>query len=385
MQAISWLYNKYIRGELDWDAVPYTPPKFDVDDPKAVEYLDVNGYVVFKGVATQDEVVRARALFWDWVESIVGWEGEKVHNREDHKTWGYTDDGFWPADRFNGIVARNGIGQSPFLWYCRTLPKVKALFTLVWGDDDLLTSFDGCGVLRPPEVHAQWLTHGSWFHIDQNMYNKPGRHAVQGLLNLFPSGPNDGGFVAVPKSASMMDDVFNTHDDVCSKSKGDFVPIRKEAQWWIDRRRATTDPHDYRPVKLCVDAGDFILWDSRCVHCNHPASPTPPTPTPTPTQGGEEAKVELKRLAAYICMTPTRLAKNLDELIVQRVFSFQTGIGSTHWPHEFKPTSREGYASKFPVGAPHVKLTPEQAKLITGNKSQVDVYEKFDYNTVQWV
>ena len=72
-----------------------------------------------------------------------------------------------------------GIGQSEFLWYARLLPKVREAFSLIWADDDLLVSYDGCGVFRPPEVNEEWRTQGAWYHIDQNLYNRPGLHAIQ--------------------------------------------------------------------------------------------------------------------------------------------------------------------------------------------------------------
>ena len=126
------------------------------------------------------------------------------------------------------------IGQSEFLWYARPLPKVREAFSLIWNNDDLLVSYDGCGVFRPPEVNEEWRTQGAWYHIDQNLYNRSGLHAVQvspppylylslsqvdldlisfydkiqGLVNFFPSGPYDGGFVVAPKSHLMNEEAF---------------------------------------------------------------------------------------------------------------------------------------------------------------------------------
>ena len=48
-----------------------------------------------------------------------------------------------------------------------------------------------------------------------------------------------------------------------SKFPGDFVPI------------PVTDPllvqDTNQPGLVCAKAGDLILWDSRCIHCNTPA------------------------------------------------------------------------------------------------------------------
>ncbi len=34
-------------------------------------------------------------------------------------------------------------------------------------------------------------------------------------------------------------------------------------------------------------------------------------------------------------MTPTRLAKDLDSLIENRIYAFKNGISTNHWPHEY--------------------------------------------------
>lgn len=49
--------------------VPTDPPKFDVGDPTAAKYLEENGYVVFRQVATPEEVVNGINLFWKLIES----------------------------------------------------------------------------------------------------------------------------------------------------------------------------------------------------------------------------------------------------------------------------------------------------------------------------
>lgn len=45
----------------------YVSPRFDVDDPKAMEYLKDNGYVIIKNVLSHDECVNLRSKTWDWI------------------------------------------------------------------------------------------------------------------------------------------------------------------------------------------------------------------------------------------------------------------------------------------------------------------------------
>ena len=143
-------------------------------------------YVVFSHLANTEEVEKAKNLFWDHIEDCTS----SSVSRHDVSSWG---DGNWPADPSNGIMFSMhlpprpfllfslllpprtlilppsiffllfsistdlGIGQSSFLWYLRTLPNVKKAFAAIWGDDDLLVSFDGCGVFRPIEYPLSFL------------------------------------------------------------------------------------------------------------------------------------------------------------------------------------------------------------------------------------
>jgi hypothetical protein len=340
---------------------PFNPPRFDSNDPHISTFFKENGYVVTKNVANKEQQDTAVSLFWDLCE-----RSQPLIKRNDPKTW---DTSHWVASPSVGIMSGYGIGQSEFLWYARLLPKVRESFSRIWNDDDLLVSYDGCGVFRPPEVNEEWRTSGAWYHIDQNLYNRPGLHAIQGLVNFFPSGPYDGGFVVVPKSHIMCDEAFARIPDLCSKKSRDYFRTPEDLEFWVEARKAIsqrdiTNKYDLLPVKLVLEAGDLVLWDSRTIHCSHPA-----------TRNDPKSAGRLKRLAAYVCMTPASSAKNIEELAKYRVLAFQKGITTTHWPHEFYPSwmSRE----KLPgVGADVVKLTPEQSTLITGKKLGWDVYDE---------
>jgi hypothetical protein len=66
--------------------------------------------------------------------------------------------------------------------------------------------------------------------------------------------------------------------------------------------------------------GDLILWDSRTIH------------------GGligtrESGQAELARLSMCVCMTPK--SKASEETLQKRKEAFQSGVNTTHWPHEF--------------------------------------------------
>jgi len=79
-------------------------------------------------------------------------------------------------------------------------------------------------------------------------------------------------------------------------------------------------------------AGDLILWDSRTIHCNTPACTSPPAAGSVP---------ELVRAVGYVCMTPRRWAS--CSTLRARRRAFAAGVGSTHWPHDFKPTAPSSF------------------------------------------
>lgn len=316
----------------------FTPPKFDVNDPAGYQYLEDNGYAVFKDVATKEELDHGYELFWKFMQHSF-----PAVKRDNLNTW---DKSNWPKWGETGVINGDGIGNSEFSWFSRGLPKVKTIFSTIWNSDDLFVSMDAAGVTRPLEYNPDWTTRGGWFHFDQNGYQKKGRVCVQGLLNYLPSGPTDGGFTVIPKTHLLFDQLFATRNDLCDKFGGDFVKITKPnflPEIWENKQ--------YAPVKINLDPGDFILWDSRAGHCNHPAYPQPKLPKP-----------DLRRLVSYICMTPVTAAKkNRKELIEQRMEAFRDNLTTSHWPHEYQPRGRPC------TDQPEFFLNPHQKALLVGN------------------
>jgi len=177
---------------------------------------------------------------------------------------------------------------------------------------------------------------------------KKGRVCVQGLMNFFPSGDLDGGLVVVPGSHKLFEPLFKKYPKLCGK--GDFVKMDKDIpELWGG---------EYTPTKINLNPGEFACWDSRTVHCNHPAYSQPESYVP---EGGK-----LRRLVAYVCMTPTKFASQLSELKVKRIEAVSKGITSTHWPHEFYPSS-EPYVTKT-FRTADLKLSDAQVALIEGRK-----------------
>lgn len=375
--------------------------------------LSETGVCVVKGVATPEELAAGEELFWAWAERTT----QLGIKRDDVTTM--------DNDRFHrlgfaasGVCTEYSVGQSDFLWFSRQLPGTRKLFRNLWdveSDDELVTSFDGCGAARNPfipprgtklsaprlaaaelkrvtaaveadarsggtsartgravggaggagatatastaggsdspagapsagggagargasptsvvtagapdtrewRVRDEWLTRGRWFHLDQNGNKKPNFDLWQGLLNYFPATGSSGSTVVVVGSHR---DTFKRVFRGQKRSKGAFVLLNK--------------PGDYETfcagaVQVTLDAGDFMLWDSRVIHCNQgvaPAAGTAVTGAATAAMPGRETH-PLARLVAYISMAPrARLSEKQSETRRKMVELGQTG---THQP-----------------------------------------------------
>lgn len=133
----------------DPDSPAYVP-RVPASEPAAIKAaLEEHGVCVVQRAASAEEVAAALDLFWKWLRasSSTGFKDERefpggAFDNSNWRTLGYD----------SGVVACDSIGQSDFLWHCRTLPGVAGLFRSLWGTEDVITSFDGCGVARNPFV-----------------------------------------------------------------------------------------------------------------------------------------------------------------------------------------------------------------------------------------
>ena len=300
----------------------HCPPRFDVDDmnqaEKMITYLEDHGYAVVANVASEEQINRAKAEFWDFAEKYS--PGLK---RDDPSSWNNDN---WLANPKTGIISGRSFNHSDFLWNSRLLPKVRRAFELVWGviaknDQSMLVSFDGGNAFRPWKRDPTWTTDGGWWHVDQNSRNRPhrsGRVCVQGLVTYYDADAETGGLCVVPGS-------HRQHQELCERTNAarmgmDFVSID------------SADPVlRAGGVLVCARAGDLILWDSRTVHCNTPALTW--TPRSEPPGDGEAA--DLIRLVAYVCMLPrSRVA---DEMLPRRRGAFEHRMPTAHWPDMAPP------------------------------------------------
>ncbi|CAF1266991.1 unnamed protein product [Rotaria sp. Silwood1] len=298
---------------MNVNQIDYTTPspRFSVTNDKELQdgftYLNENGYVVISDVLNQDEINENKQLLWKFIENA----SKGAIKRDDPDTWSNQ----WPSFSSHGLIATFGIGQSDFLWSVRSHPQVKNVFARLWNTRQLLVSFDGCGVFRDWRYNPMWKTSGGWEHVDQNPKKKPDRCCIQGIVSLTDQNERSGGLIVYPHTHLRFTELCDI-----TENSNDFVKVPSNH---------SIMNHGQTLGKLVhCRAGDLILWDSRLIHCNSPATAI--------EERCPNEPVGLLRIAAYVSMSPTTFVngQTLDEFREKRKEMVQNNYTLTHWSTE---------------------------------------------------
>ena len=313
--------------------------RFEAGSPASTAYLAEHGFVVVAEALDQAQTATALRMTWEYLEGL----GTGI-DRNDPTTWG---DDRWPVSVHGGIIPSQGIGHSEAQWFIRTTPAVKQAFAAVWDTDDLLVSFDGMALWRPPSVEPAWRTNrgGSWLHIDQHPIGRPGFHCVQGLVSLMPTSPSRGGNVVVPGSHKLFASIPERYRERLARIDSSIDHFRFPSD---DPQLAETPP-----IMCHLEAGDLLLWDSRTIHCSSPGD-------------GSIAEDGLTRAVSLVCMMPR--SRSNESVIAKRRSAVDDRTSTTNWSDRFINADRfpqvmAADTSRF-VLPPVPKLTPDQRALI---------------------
>jgi hypothetical protein len=260
--------------------------------------LEKNGYAVIKNCIPKDRAVHYQEKAYQWLKSF----GTDLD---------FTNPSTWikenlPVQSKINTFHSYGVAHERFMWDARMEPGVLDAFARIWGTDQLLASFDSLNVTFPNRVDVP--RKGAWEHVDQSPLRK-GLHCVQGVLNLSPAGPEDGGLVVYTGSHALNEEFFETQTD-----KSTWVPLdrylfsNEQLEWFKSKGSV--------PHKVCADVGDLIVWDSRTIH--YGAEPT--------------EKSNQIRTVIYAAYTPARLASSEQLVLKKQVF--EKFGGTTNWPHD---------------------------------------------------
>ena len=123
----------------------------------------------------------------------------------------------------------------------------------------MLNCTDGSNLSVPLPASEIENNAAPWPHSDQAPHRQ-GFRCVQGLLNLLPNGPEDGGLAVMSGSAKVFEQLWPSFEPPeggwTTKDYIEHTPA--QVQWLEDR--------GCKLVKPSLDPGDFIIWDSRTVH-----------------------------------------------------------------------------------------------------------------------
>lgn len=234
-----------------------------------------------------------------WLKSF----GNDKLDVENPETW--LDENLPVHSRINTYGGYH-VAHEKFMWDARMEPGVLNAFAKIWGTDELIVSFDSLNVTFPNKKDSEPLK--PWEHVDQSPLRR-GLHCIQGIINLSCAGPDDGGLVVFPGSHLLHNEWLDSRTDRSRWSTKDLYLLDKDDLEWFKAK-------GIRPLKICADPGDLIVWDSRVVHYGS-----------EPTKAGKTV-----RTVIYAAYSPAKLASPETIALKSQVFS-KFG-GTTHWPHD---------------------------------------------------
>jgi hypothetical protein len=228
-----------------------------------------NGYIVIKNVVPKEQVERLANFLWEFEEK----------DPNDPETW------YAPprAEMMMKELTNTGMVEvynHQYLWDNRQVQKVYDAFVDIWGTEKLWVTIDRANLNFPIRPGFEYK---GFIHWDYDPETKP--QNVQGVLALADqTDENMGGFQCIPE-------LFRTYDT-----------------WKLtqpdDRDHFKPDTAGFEPVKVKMEAGDLLIFNSLQPHGIRP------------NRSGDKV-----RIAQYIAMMPAQ--EDDEELRQWRISSWK--------------------------------------------------------------
>ncbi|KIW96021.1 uncharacterized protein Z519_03087 [Cladophialophora bantiana CBS 173.52] len=257
-----------------------------------------NGYTVIKAAIPPDRANSYQQRAFDWLKSF-----NTPLDFENPDTWVREN---LPVLTDINTFENYSVVHEKFMWDARLEPGVFGAFAKLWGTEELLVSFDSLNVTFPNRKDKPRKP--PWPHIDQSPLRR-GLQCVQGIIALSKAGPEDGSLMVVPRSNNHVEEYFDTKTDPGSWDKIDWRVFDEEEMEFFHSQGLT-------PIKVEVEPGDLILWDSRTIHWG--AEP--------------EAESNTIRTVIYVSYSPAALASAESIKMKQQIF--RDHGATTHWAHD---------------------------------------------------
>lgn len=255
-----------------------------------------NGYAVVKGAIPREKAIQYQQDMFAYMKTFG------PVDFKDPETWVAKN---LPISTHNNVHFYYACNHEKFMWDVRTEPGVVDAFAKLWGTDELLVSFDGFNITLPNRKDKERVQ--GWQHVDQSPFRK-GLHCAQGIVSLSHAGDKDGGLVVYKGSHKYIEEFFETVDKSTWTEKDIFLLTNEQLQWFLDR--------GCEEIKVNVEPGDLIIWDSRTIHWGKEPEPGS----------------EVVRSIIYASYTPRAFAT--EEALEVKTGAFNSWLGTTHWAHD---------------------------------------------------
>ncbi|KAI6367917.1 hypothetical protein MCOR32_007024 [Pyricularia oryzae] len=275
--------------------------KVDGTDPTFGDWRDDlvrDGYAVIKGAVPRENAHKYADKMLALVESFgLGYDRKDPSTVHPDKL---------PVINEKGMLLNYAAPHEDFVWAIRSEPGVVEAFEQVYGTEDLLVSFDAInyGFTNRDNLPAN----KPWPHQDQDP-EKPGFRCLQGLVNLHPNGPDDGGLI-VCRGGHLMSEAFHE----AMKDEERIPAWTREWYGFTEAGMKWLADNGGEWIKPTAEPGDLLVWDSRTPHFNVPPS-----------------RQSVDRLAVYTCFMPVSHATRED--LLRKKDAFERRVGTTHWPN----------------------------------------------------
>ena len=246
-----------------------------------------NGYVIIKNAVPKEQVKRLADYLWEY-------EGK---DPQEIDTWYRKPSGEMKMKELTntGMVE---IYQHQYMWDNRQYPKVHQAFADIWGTEKLWVTIDRANLNFPIREGFEYK---GFIHWDYDPETRP--QNVQGVLALADqTDENMGGFQCIPE-------LYRTYDT-----------------WKLgqpeDRNRFQPDTTGFEPVKVKLEAGDLLIFNSTQPHGIRA------------NKSGDKV-----RIAQYISMMPAQ--EDNEELRQWRINSWKNKVAPEGYAFPGDPEERE--------------------------------------------
>jgi hypothetical protein len=273
----------------------------DIDNVQKT--LDKFGVAVIPNILNEKEIKNMQKGMWNILETLSE-DFDVPIRKNDTSTWAE----FYKLLPMHGMLLQYySIGHHQSIWDVRQNPKVVEVFSELWKDDDLTTSFDGCAISLPHEITKRgYFRNNKWFHCDQS-FTRNDKECYQAFVSAFDIDEGDA-------TLSVLEGSHLHHSDCATKFK-----LTDKDDWHVisDEEMAFYKDKGCSELDIKCPAGSIVIWDSRTIHYGKSAI--------------KDRKKANYRFVTYICMTPKKWCNSKN--LVKKRKAFDDMRLTTHWPH----------------------------------------------------